>query len=90
MINPQTPATRIHSNPGIVGVLLFVKSGLSVRVASVVRRVIDFGVHRPTLEALVALVWPVLWVWQTGVLPTQFDQFTFCKRYGNAPEEVVI
>ena len=88
-MKPQTPATRIHSNPGTVSVSLFVKSGLSVRVASVVRRVIDFGVHRPTLEALVALVWPVLWVWQTGVLSTEFDQFTFCKRYGNA-EEVVI
>ena len=79
-MNPQTPATRIHSNPGMVRVLLFVKSGLSVRVASVIRRVIDFGVHRPTPKPLVALVWPVLWVGQTGVLPTQFDQFPCFKR----------
>ena len=90
MMKPQTPATRIHSNPGTVSVSLFEKSGLSVRVASVVRRVIDFGVYLPTPKPLVALVWPVLWVWQTGVLSTEFDQFTFYKWCRNAPEEVVI
>ena len=79
-MKPQTPATRIHSNPGIVGVSLFVKSGLSVRVASVVRRFIDFGVYLPTPKPLVALVWPVLWVWQTGVLSTEFDQFPCLER----------